>query len=99
MTNQAAREYFIENNMPLENMGTLQDSMSGALFSKGVKEGSLADKSIFFAGLPRFGENYKKHGRNVRKAFRMTYPDNLFGKNKRLFFVNFTFLRKPKGKC
>ena len=83
MTNQAAREHFLENNMPLENMGTLQESMSGALFSKGVNGASLGDKAIFFAGLPKFGQNYMEHGKNVRKAFNMTYPPSLFKGNKK----------------
>ena len=77
MTNQASREYFLDNNMPLENMGVLQESIGTAMFSKGVSKGSLADRSIFFLNLPKFGENYKKHGRNVRKAFNMTYPPDI----------------------
>ena len=81
MTNQASREYFLDNNMPLENMGTLQESIGTAMFSKSANEGSISDKAIFFAGLPRFGENYKKHGRSVKKAFGMTYPEDLYGEN------------------
>ena len=81
MTNQASREYFLDNNMPLENMGVLQESIGTAMFSKSANEGSISDKAIFFAGLPRFGENYKKHGRNVKKAFGMTYPEDLYGEN------------------
>ena len=77
MTNQASREYFLDNNMPLENMGVLQESIGTAMFSKGVSKGSLADRSIFYLNLPKFGENYKKHGRNVRKAFNMTYPPDI----------------------
>ena len=69
--------------MPLEKMGTLQESMSGALFSKGVNGASLGDKAIFFAGLPKFGQNYMEHGKNVRKAFNMTYPPGLFKGSKK----------------
>ena len=81
MTNQASREYFLDNNMPLENMGLLQESIGTAMFSKTVNEGSLSDKAIFFAGLPKFGENYYKSGMNVKKTFDMTYPPNLFENN------------------
>jgi len=79
MTNQAAREYFVENNMPLENMGTLQDSMSQNMFSKTVNEAPVGDRALFFAGLPKLGENYRKHGNSMRKAFNMTYGKDLFG--------------------
>ena len=79
MTNQASREYFIENKMPLENMGTLQESMSQNMFSRAVNKASEKDKIIFFPGLPKFAENYMKHGKNVKKAFGMTYPPELFG--------------------
>ena len=79
MTNQASREYFWENKMPLENMGTLMESMGTNMFSKSVNSASVGDKALFFAALPKLGENYKKHGNSMRKAFNMTYSPNLFG--------------------
>ena len=75
MTNQASREYFLENNMPLENMGMLQESMGSNLFSKKVNEASEGNKAILFAALPRIGEHYKKHGNNIRKSFNTILPD------------------------
>ena len=79
MTNQASREYFLENNMPLENMGTLMESMGTNMFSRAVNKASKKDKMIFFPGLPKFAENYMKHGKNVKKALFLTYPSELFG--------------------
>lgn len=74
MTNQGSREYFLENNMPLENMGTLQESMSSNLFSKRANEASYGDRAIFLAALPRIGEHYVTHGRNLQKSFNEILP-------------------------
>ena len=74
MTNQATREYFLDNNMPLHNMGTLQESMGINLFSKRASEASFGNRSILSAALPRIAQHYQDHGRNLEKSFNVILP-------------------------
>ena len=75
MTNQATREYFLENNMPLHNMGTLQDVMSSNLFSKRASKASYGNRAILEAALPRIDKKKAKGEHSASAEHRSNRTD------------------------